>query len=67
VRRIPALGTLRRFALFGQVGPERQVGIAVAVYPLLLIASHPWLKAFSIGPMEWVLRSITQMRLVALR
>jgi uncharacterized protein len=54
-------------ALYGKVGPAGQLAIAVAVYLVLLISSHLWMKVFKIGPMEWVLRSITQLRFVAIR
>jgi uncharacterized protein len=54
-------------ALYGKVGPAGQLAIAVAIYLALLIGSHLWMKVFKIGPMEWILRSITQMRVVAIR
>jgi uncharacterized protein len=54
-------------ALYGKVGPAGQLAIAVAIYLVLLTGSHLWMKVFKIGPMEWILRSITQMRFVAIR
>jgi uncharacterized protein len=55
------------FALYGKIGPAGQLAIASAVYLALLICSHLWMKVFKIGPMEWILRSITQMRFVAIK
>jgi uncharacterized protein len=55
------------FALYGQVGPAGQLAIAILVYLLLLISSYTWMQVFKIGPMEWILRSIAQMRFVAIR
>jgi uncharacterized protein len=55
------------FALYGKVGPAGQLLIAVALYLVLLISSHLWTKAFKIGPMEWILRSITQLRIVDIK
>jgi uncharacterized protein len=53
--------------LFGQVGPAAQMLIAIGVYAALLAFSAVWLKVFKMGPMEWILRSITTGKMVAMR
>jgi uncharacterized protein len=54
-------------ALYGHVGPAGQFGVALAVYLGLLVTSALWLKMFTLGPMEWLLRSIAQAQLLGLR
>ena len=49
------------------IGPAGGVLVCIAVYAALVGMSHLWLAAFRIGPLEWILRSITEGRWVALR
>ena len=49
------------------IGSSAGVLICVAVYAALLGFSHLWLGAFRIGPLDWLLRSITEWRWVGLR
>ena len=62
----PAVPRLRAGALQGH-RPGRRRLVCIAVYAALVGMSHLWLAAFRIGPLEWLLRSITEWRWVALR
>jgi len=53
--------------LAGSIGSAGGVLICIAVYAALVGFSHLWLGAFRIGPLEWILRSITEWQWVALR
>ncbi len=53
-------------ALFGRVGAAAQLALAVGVYAVLMIGSILWLRVFKLGPLEWVLRSLTHRRFVAM-
>jgi uncharacterized protein len=48
-------------------GSSAGVLVCVAVYAALLGFSHLWLSAFRIGPLDWLLRSITEWRWLGLR
>ena len=47
------------FGLYGQIGRMGQMGIAVAIIAFQWLFSLLWLKAFRIGPLEWIWRCIT--------
>jgi uncharacterized protein len=49
------------------IGSSAGVLVCVAVYAALLGFSHLWLGAFRIGPLDWLLRSITEWRWLGLR
>lgn len=49
------------------IGSAGGVLVAIAVYGALVAFALVWLRAFRIGPLEWVLRSITECHWVALR
>jgi uncharacterized protein len=53
--------------LFGSVGPGAILGIAVAVYLAMVLMVGAWLRAFRLGPAEWLLRSFIERRWLALR
>jgi len=53
--------------LAGSLGSAAGVIVRVAVYGGLVAFSMWWLGRFRIGPLEWVLRSITEARVVPLR
>jgi uncharacterized membrane protein YeiB len=40
--------------------------VCIAVYTTLMIASNLWLSKFRIGPLEWLLRSITEAKPVSI-
>jgi uncharacterized protein len=47
------------FGLVGQVSPLQTVGFAVGIFVLQVILSHIWLNSFRYGPVEGVLRAVT--------
>jgi len=49
------------------IGSSAGVLVCVAVYAALLGFSHLWLGAFRMGPLDWLLRSITEWRWLGLR
>ncbi|GAA2008920.1 DUF418 domain-containing protein [Nocardiopsis rhodophaea] len=49
------------FGLVGQVAPRYVLLIAVAIYLLQLWASARWMAAHTYGPVEWVLRAVTNL------
>jgi uncharacterized protein len=57
----------RGFGLFGEIDRVGLWGIVVAIWIVQLIWSALWLKPFAMGPIEWVWRSLTAGRAVALR
>ena len=52
---------------FGDVGRAAQVGLVVVVFALQLAFSHWWLARFRYGPMEWLWRAGTYLRVPAFR
>lgn len=53
--------------LYGQLGPAALFGLAVAVYAAQLALSALWLRAFRLGPAEWLLRALTNLNLPEVR
>jgi uncharacterized protein len=51
------------FALYGKVSPALGVLITIAVYAVQVILSAYWLRHFRFGPVEWLWRSLTYLRL----
>jgi uncharacterized protein len=47
---------------FNDVSRPQQVAIVVTVYACQMIGSVLWLKVFTIGPAEWVWRSLTYLK-----
>jgi uncharacterized protein len=56
----------RGFGLFGEVDRVGLWGIVVAVWAAQLIWSPLWLSRFSMGPFEWVWRSLSYARPVSM-
>jgi uncharacterized protein len=54
-------------ALFGEIDRVGLWAIVIAIWILQLIMSRMWLRAFAIGPLEWVWRSLSQGRFARLR
>jgi uncharacterized protein len=52
--------------MYGLISPSAGIALCVAVYAVLLLLASLWRKVFALGPMEWVLRSITEGRMVGL-
>jgi uncharacterized protein len=53
--------------LFGRVGPLAGFGLSVAIFAVQIPLSAWWLRRFRFGPAEWVLRSITYLRVQPMR
>jgi uncharacterized protein len=51
------------FGLVGTVSPLGQVGIAALIYLGQMALSVAWLRYFQYGPMEWLWRAFTYLRL----
>ena len=49
--------------MFGQIDRITQVLIVLAILIVQLIVCHIWLKLFRFGPLEWVWRCITYLKL----
>jgi uncharacterized protein len=54
-------------AWYGQVGPATGIIICLVTYFLLMIAMKLWLNHFRMGPLEWMLRCITEWKWIAIR
>jgi uncharacterized protein len=54
-------------AWFGDVSRPQQVGLVCAVFTGQMIISTMWLRFFTMGPMEWLWRSATYLRLQPIR
>jgi uncharacterized protein len=54
------------FGLYGKVSPVQGFLLCIAVYVTLMVLGSLWSRFFRIGPCEWVLRSITEGKPVAL-
>jgi len=54
-------------AWFGSLSRLELIGLVFAIYALLVVASVLWLRAFRFGPMEWLWRSATYLRLQPMR
>jgi uncharacterized membrane protein YeiB len=53
--------------LSGKIGPFYRLLLALPVYVLLIILSRWWFKHFSIGPAEWLWRSLTYLKFQPMR
>lgn len=49
--------------LMGQLSHSMTLMVALGIYAVLCVFSTLWLRYFSYGPLEWVLRSFTQWRI----
>jgi uncharacterized protein len=54
-------------ALFGQLSRIERVGMVAGVYLVQVAFSALWLQFFAYGPMEWVWRSLTYLRVQPMR
>lgn len=50
--------------LFGRVSPAGQWAFVLLGWALMLAWSAPWLRRYKRGPLEWMWRSATEMRLL---
>jgi uncharacterized protein len=53
--------------LGGTLGHARQLPFVLLGWALMLAWSAPWLRRFHKGPLEWLWRSLTELRLLPLR
>jgi uncharacterized protein len=53
------------FGLYGRISPAMAILVCMAVYATYVIAVNLWLKVFCLGPLEWLLRSCTEGRLMS--
>jgi uncharacterized protein len=52
---------------FGRVGPAAGGALAIAIYALQVPLSVWWLRHFRFGPVEWLWRSLTYLRVQPMR
>jgi len=50
------------FGLFGKLGPFSGLVLSTLIYTMEVLISIWWIKRFQLGPVEWILRSITYNR-----
>ncbi len=53
--------------LYGKVGPAAGLVLAVVIYILQLSISQWWMKRFRFGPVEWLWRSLTYLKVQPMR
>lgn len=52
------------FGLLGKIGAAAAVGASIAFFVLQLLLAQWWMKRFSLGPVEWLWRSLTYFKLL---
>ena len=55
------------FNLSGKIGPFYRLLLALPVYVSLIFLSRWWFKHFTIGPVEWLWRSLTYLKFQPMR
>ncbi|WP_026859662.1 DUF418 domain-containing protein [Jeotgalicoccus psychrophilus] len=55
------------FGLFNSIDAVWFIPIATGVFILQLILSHFWMKYFSYGPLEWIWRNFTYLKMMPFR
>ena len=51
------------FGLLGKIGAAAAVGAAIAFFILQILLARAWMARFSLGPVEWLWRSLTYFKL----
>jgi len=51
------------FGLLGKIGVAAAVGAAIAFFILQVLLAQAWMKHFTLGPAEWLWRSLTYFKL----
>ena len=51
------------FGLLGKIGAATAVGMAIAFFIVQILFARAWLSRFSLGPAEWLWRSLTYFTL----
>jgi len=54
------------FGLYGKLGPAITILIAIAIFVAQIFLSNWWLSRYRFGPLEWVWRSLTYGKRVAI-
>jgi uncharacterized protein len=52
--------------MYGAVGPASAVLLAAGVWSLEVLLARLWLARFRLGPVEWLWRSLTHLRVLPL-
>jgi uncharacterized protein len=55
------------FGMLGKIGVAGAVGAAIAFYIFQVLLARAWMTRFTLGPVEWLWRSLTYFRLQPLR
>jgi uncharacterized protein len=50
------------FGLLGEVGAAAAVGLGILFFILQILLAQVWMSRFNLGPVEWVWRSLTQLK-----
>lgn len=53
-------------ALYGQLGPAAMLALGLGTWLLETLLSRAWLARFELGPVEWLWRSMTYLRVMPL-
>lgn len=55
------------FNLFNRVDAVYFIPIVLAVFAVQIIYSHLWMKVFKFGPLEWVWRTVTYLKILPIK
>ena len=55
------------FGLFNSVNAVWFIPIVLAVFIVQLILSHIWMKFFNYGPLEWIWRTFTYLKIMPIK
>ena len=53
--------------LYGRLSPLACVALAAAVWAAEVLIARAWMARFSLGPVEWLWRSLTHLRWLPIR
>ncbi len=53
--------------LYGQFNRIAQLGVVIVIWTIQILVSPWWLKRFRYGPLEWLWRSLTYLRIESMR
>lgn len=55
------------FNLFNRVDAVYFIPIVLAVFAVQIIYSHLWMKVFKFGPLEWIWRTVTYLKILPIK
>lgn len=61
------LSRVRRFGLYGKMGPLAGIELGLLVFLLEVMFSRWWMARFRFGPVEWPWRTLTYGKLQPMR